>query len=220
MIASSQSTAIDQSLRDIRRGRSRRRARKVRGTQPADTAPGKRGNPSVRALQCVLRGPRLGRDSRDPGRRRFQRRSSSRGGFRPPEGRDAAIAEIRHSPRSGSRPSTTDTIATRGRAPLPESYPILREVISRSDAFQAEVLTSSRSTSRSESRRSSCSISTTSTPPWPSSMPDTSPGNRPPTRTCGPSSPMASPRCAGTSCRRPRPMCKYRPPADGCVCPG
>ena len=68
-----------QPLRDLRRGRPRRRARAVRRTQPTDTAAGKRGKPSDRALPGALRGPRLGRHGGDAGRRLLQRRSPSGG---------------------------------------------------------------------------------------------------------------------------------------------
>ena len=67
----------DQPLRDLRRGRPRRRARKVRRAQPSGAAAGKCRKPSRRPLHDLLRGPRLGRDGGDTGRRLFHRRSPS-----------------------------------------------------------------------------------------------------------------------------------------------
>ncbi len=95
----------DQPLRAIRRGRHRRRARPVRRAQPSGAAAGKRGKSSIRALPGVLRGPRLGRDGGDTGRRLFHRRSPSGG-----ERRDPTRSRCRNrehagrSPRSVPRP--------------------------------------------------------------------------------------------------------------------
>ena len=84
----------DQPLRNIRRDRPRRRAREVRGAQPAGAAAGKRGKPCVRALLDVLRGPRLGRHWRRCWPTTFRsddRRRVVNAGVR--HGRDAEIAE-------------------------------------------------------------------------------------------------------------------------------
>src|SRR6202795_2319098 len=64
--------------------------------------------------------------------------------------------------------------------------------------------TFSRSTPTTKSRRSSCSTSTTLTPPSGSSTPDTSPAKRPPTRTHGLPSRALTPRSTGTNSRRGR----------------
>ena len=55
----------DQPLRDLRRGRPRRRARAIRRAQHADAATGKRGKPSHRTRPGIPRGPRLGRHGGD-----------------------------------------------------------------------------------------------------------------------------------------------------------
>ena len=194
----------DQPLRDVRRGRPRRRTREIRRTQPAGTAAGKRGKPSVRALRGVLRGPRLGRHGRDVGRRHLQRRSSSGGECRRPARsgcRDRRTCG--RSPTSGSQNMTSTVIATRGE----------RLVLSRvrfsgatSDPRRSapSCSTSSRSTPTTGSRRSSCSTPTTSTRPSRNSTPDTSPAKRPPTRTRGQSSRRPTPRSTGTSFPRRR----------------
>ena len=123
------------------------------------------------------------------------------GGVR--HGRDAEIANMRASADLGSTNMTSTVIATRGE----------RLVLTRArysggeqgtDAFLTEVLSVSRSTPTSGSRRSSCSTSTTSTPPSKNSTPATSPAKRPPTRICGRSSRGPTPRSTGTSCPRRR----------------
>ncbi len=90
----------DQSPRDLRRGRPRRRTREVRRTHASSTQAGKRGKPSVRALLGVLRGGRLGRRNGTLGRRHFQRRSSAHRGRR-----DPTRSGCRHRRRAGGRRS-------------------------------------------------------------------------------------------------------------------
>ena len=48
---------LTQPLRNLQRGRPRRRARTLRGTAPAGAAAGKHDKPSGRALPDLLRGP-------------------------------------------------------------------------------------------------------------------------------------------------------------------
>ncbi len=57
---SGQWKATVQSHRIVRRDQPRRRARAVRGTAPADTAAGKCGQPSARALFCATSPPATG----------------------------------------------------------------------------------------------------------------------------------------------------------------
>ena len=71
-----------QPQRGIRRGRPRRRHREVRSAQPAGTAAGKRGKPSVRAHLAYFAARDWDAMAEIAGRRLLQRRSPSGGGCR------------------------------------------------------------------------------------------------------------------------------------------
>ena len=176
----------DQRLRVVRRGRSRRRARKIRRAQSAGAAIGKRGKPSGRALSGAIHGPRLGRHGRDTGRRRFSRRSSSRRGRgRPTWSGCRNCGHAGDCRRSGSRtlvgrplrPAGGRLILGRARFSGREHRPERRSTATYS--------ASSRSTPTTGSRRRSSFDPDDSTPRSRNSMPDTSPAKRPPTRTRG-----------------------------------
>ena len=192
----------DQPLRVIRRGRHRRRAHEIDEAQPAGTAAGKRCNAGTRAPRGVLRGPRLGRHGRDTGRRYLRGRS--------PSGRelwDPTRPTRRNRERAGNRRSRhPETQFDRHRdprgAPCPLSYPLVR-------AQPAARRVPHRRTHHPRDRRgqpdrlrASRSTSTTSTPPSPSSMRDTSQAKPPNTRTHGRSSRVPMPRSTGANSPR------------------
>ena len=130
----------DQPLRDLRRGRPRRRAREVRSAQPAGTAAGKRGKPSVPSASWRTSRPATGMrmakiladDISADDRRRVVN-----AGIR--HGRDAEIAK----PAGGRRPRDHEHDVRRHRdpwrAPRPQSCRSSGRD-QRPEAFHTEVL--------------------------------------------------------------------------------
>ncbi len=153
-------------------------------TEPADTAAGKRGKPSGRALPGVLRGPRLGRVAEVLADDISSRRSPSGGERRDPTRprcRDRGFAGDRR-----RRGHVRDVDRHRNpRASASSSRVPARVRDQRTRGVPHEVLGVVEINADDGSRRSSCSISTTSTPPSPSSTRATSPAKRPPMRTRG-----------------------------------
>ena len=155
----------DQPLRDIRRGRPRRRDREVRATQPTGAATGKRGEPSGRALLRMHFAARdwdamakvLADDISIDDRRRVVN-----AGIR--HGRDAEIANMRAIADVGIHEHDVDRHRDPRGAPRPRRAHV-RATTELPEAFHTMSSASSRSTPTSGSRRSSCSTSTTSTPP-------------------------------------------------------
>ena len=170
----------DQPLRALRRGRPRRRAREVRRTQPAGAALENAASQVYERFWTLLRGPRLGRDGRDAGRRHFHRRSSS-GGERGRPTR-SGCRDREHAGRRRRRGHEHDVDRHRDPrgAPRPQSCPLLGPRPAARGVPHRACSASSRSTPTTGSRRASCSTPTTSTPPSRNSTPDTSPAKRPP----------------------------------------
>ena len=139
----------------------------------------------------------------DTGRRHLRRRSPAGR-----ERRDPTWSRCRDRKHAGGRRRRVH-VHDVGRhrdprgAPRPRASP--RPRCSGPEAFHHRgAAASSKSTPTIGSRRSSCSTSTTSMPPSPSSMPGTSPAKRPPTRTRGRSSRVLTPRSTGANSRRRR----------------
>ena len=133
----------------------------------------------------LLRGPRLGRDGGDTGRRLFHRRSPSGREHRDPTRSGCRNRE--HAGRRRDRCQGHDVgrhCDPRG-ASCSQSYPRFGARSAPRGVPHRRRSASSRSTPTSGSRRASRSTSTTSTPPSRNSTPDTSPAKRPPTRTHG-----------------------------------
>ena len=130
------------------------------------------------------------------------RRRTANAGSR--SGPEAAIQDAHAMTDLGFTNVTSTVMATRG-----ERLVLMRARYFGPDgdaaAFYTEVLNLVEIDADNRIVGVSGSTPTTSTPLSPSLMLDTSRARGPPTRTYGPSSSVASPRCAGTSCRRPRP---------------
>ena len=101
-------------------------------------------------------------------------------------GRDAEIANMQAVAELGVDKMTSTVIATRGDR-LALSRTASRRG-NRADGFRTELLSVVEINADNRFAAASRSISTTSTPPSPSSTPGTSPAKRPPTRTRGLSS--------------------------------
>ena len=131
-----------------------------------------------------------------------RRRTANAGSRRGPE---AAIQDAHAMTDLGFTNVTSTVIAIRG-----ERLVLMRARYFGPDgeaaAFYTEVLNLVEIGADNRIVGRVCSTPTTSTPPSPNSTPDTSRAKGPPTRTYGPSSPVASARSAGTSYRRPRPI--------------
>ena len=175
-----------QPLRAFRRGRPRRRAREVRRAQSAGAAAGKRGKPSI--------GTRIGRTSRPATGTRWPRcwpktlRSTIAVGSSTLVFGAVAMPKSRtcgRSPMSESRMLASTVIATRGeRLALSRTHSAVRGSRRTRSAPRCSMHRRNRCR-QSDRGNASCSTLTTSTPPSTSSMPDTSPAKRPPTRTRG-----------------------------------
>ena len=137
-------------------------------------------------LPGVLRGPRLGHDGRDAGRRRVQSTIAVGCECGTRHGRDAEIANHAGDRRHRHHVLTSTVIATRGERLVLSHVPIFGRAISEPEAFHTELLAiveiDADERIVGDRRRST---PTTSTPPSRNSTPDTSPARRPPTRARG-----------------------------------
>ena len=144
----------DQPLRDLRRGRPRRRAREVRRAQSTGAAAGKRGKPESTSASWRIFAARdwdamaemLADDTsqrRSPSGR--ERRGPTRSGCR--DRRLRAAAEV------GVQEHDVDRHCDPRRAPRPQSRPLPRTATSGPTRFAPRCSASSRSTRTSGSRR-------------------------------------------------------------------